>query len=230
MSNYYQYRIYCNNENKWHYVWDTSPPTACPNNFTHNVNNKSIDIISKINQECYESYNTNENSYNLSDFSNNIISIQLINIIFESQSTGTNGGTFLSNGWRTRVLNDISGNGPAILLNNQFTLTPGVYNISGFCPAYKVGNHQCRLFDITNNLVCKYGTSQLTTTIKSNSNSDSDSMTSSFLEHYMVIPTNTIFRIEHRCENTRNSDGFGISSGFPGNNEIYTQFKIIKMS
>lgn len=44
-----KYRIYCNDENKYVYLWNKSTPSSCPNNNTHLINIDTITIVDKIN-------------------------------------------------------------------------------------------------------------------------------------------------------------------------------------
>lgn len=48
MTTVYQYRIYCNTEATWKYVWDTEEPSKCPSSDSHSVNLNSIMIINVI--------------------------------------------------------------------------------------------------------------------------------------------------------------------------------------
>jgi hypothetical protein len=45
MATITKYKIYCNTEAGWQYVWDTAPPTVCPNNAGHTVNSNSATEI-----------------------------------------------------------------------------------------------------------------------------------------------------------------------------------------
>lgn len=40
-----KYRIYCTTDDVWRYIWDTTPPTICPDDAGHSVNSDSVDII-----------------------------------------------------------------------------------------------------------------------------------------------------------------------------------------
>ncbi len=55
-----KYRIYCNDENQYVYVWNKVVPSLCPNNTTHIINNETITIVDKI---CKNNMNIiNQNS------------------------------------------------------------------------------------------------------------------------------------------------------------------------
>ena len=49
----YKYRIYCNTEGGYKYIWSTGPPTTCPTNDTHFVDSNSAVIIDKLNVNEY---------------------------------------------------------------------------------------------------------------------------------------------------------------------------------
>ena len=45
MSDLYKYRIYCETESTYAYIWAETEPTVCPNNNTHTIDSGSITII-----------------------------------------------------------------------------------------------------------------------------------------------------------------------------------------
>ena len=142
----------------------------------------------------------------------------LFTTIWEQESTGTNGGTFTSGAWQTRILNSITNiNNTVALSNNQFTLSPGIYTIAATAPAYKVDNHQIRLQNITNSVTTLMGTSAF-------SPNSGGSMTSSYINGQFAVSIPMVFEIQHMCTTTEANDGLGIASGF--GNEIYTIVKI----
>ena len=72
--------------------------------------------------------------------------------VFQDQKTvNTDGGTFTSGAWRTRVLNTTVFNTDTtniVLGTDQFTLLAGSYLIQWSAPAKGVNLHQSRLFDV----------------------------------------------------------------------------------
>lgn len=142
----------------------------------------------------------------------------LFTTIWEQESVGTNGGTFTSGIWQTRVLNSMTTiNNTVALSNNQFTLNPGIYTIVVTAPGYEVDNHQIRLQNITNGVATLMGTSAY-------SPNSGGSMTSSSINGQFAVSVPTVFEIQHMCATTQANDGLGIASGF--GNEIYTIVKI----
>lgn len=48
MPTVYKYRLYCNDESTWKYVWSETSPTTCPTNTSHDINLESITDIEKL--------------------------------------------------------------------------------------------------------------------------------------------------------------------------------------
>ena len=148
--------------------------------------------------------------------------------IYDQRKSGVTSGTFMNGEWVTRSLNKINGNA-SITLNKQqstFTFQPGTYTITCDIPAYNVGIHQARLFDVTNNEPVKYGNSGIS--VNTNSNSHINYFTGN-------LKKSTTFRIEHYCESIQIGNGFGIASNFPSNCsvqhfEIYTEIQITQFA
>ena len=51
MSTVYYYKLWCNDENAYVYVWDEQEPTVCPNVNTHSINLESISVEDSISEE-----------------------------------------------------------------------------------------------------------------------------------------------------------------------------------
>jgi hypothetical protein len=144
--------------------------------------------------------------------------------IREEQSIGTNGGTFTSGSWTTRILNTIDTNGGSFisLAANQITLTVGTYIIEATAPGNRVASHKIRFQNITDNTTAIIGTS----TISSNSNQNTDSR--SILKNKITIASTKVFELQHRCTTNRTNDGLGSATGFEI--EIYSIVSITKIS
>ena len=152
-----------------------------------------------------------------------IVANQTILIVNDTKAAGTAGGTFTSGAWRTRVLNTevlnlITG---ASLAANQITLPAGTYLITVSSPASGVGEHKIKLCNITDVADTILGSSGYGTTPQY---ADSNS----FIEGYFVIAAPKVFEIQHICNHTQSTNGFGIASNL-GVSEVYTQVKIIKI-
>ncbi|GMU19647.1 MAG: hypothetical protein AMXMBFR12_08390 [Candidatus Babeliales bacterium] len=143
-------------------------------------------------------------------------------VIFDQKNAGIDGGTFTSGTWITRELNQIVTTSANVTLeNNQFSLKPGVYEISVAAPAYMCGTHKVRLQNITLNETVKMGTAAFSSSVYGGA------VSNSLLEAGLVITSETDFEIQHRCSVTKNNDGFGIATGFD-DTEVYTVVKIVQ--
>jgi len=150
--------------------------------------------------------------------------IQTYAIISDEKTSGTHGGTFTSGAWRTRDLNNPIADPDSIVSigSNQFTLGAGTYLIEATAPAIEVSRHQCRLYNVTGSSVVEYGTSEFALS------SNGYASTVSFVTGRITITGSTVFEIQHRCQTTRASDGFGVSNTFSSNAQVYTVVKIFK--
>lgn len=142
-------------------------------------------------------------------------------LIWEEYSAGTNAGTFNKDIWQMRDLNKFLGDSGLVSLSgNQFTLAPGRHQLILSAPAYRVGLHQIRLFNVTDNKPEKYGTSAVS------KDNNKGSMTRSFIRHVLFLTEAKTFQIEHQCNDFKRDEGLGIATGF-GSPEIYTQMEIV---
>ena len=145
-----------------------------------------------------------------------------IAIIKDIKANGTKGGAFVSGAWRTRDLNDLSGNTDFIgLLSNQFRLEEGKYLIEAEAPAYSVDLHKIRLYNITD------ATTEIIGNNAGTSSSDA-TQTIAKLIGEITITDRKVFEIQHRATST-NINGLGAPTSF-GEDEIYTIVKITKIS
>lgn len=144
---------------------------------------------------------------------------------------GTNGGTFLNGAWRTRVLNTIMA-GPGAssdvtLAGNQITLMPGSYYISARASALLVNRHKARFRNITDGVTEFHGTSEFSLPGGFGISATSDSL----IEGIVTVPKggpSKVFELQHRCQTSQATFGFGLASGF-GISEVYAIVSIIKM-
>lgn len=130
-------------------------------------------------------------------------------LIQDQKTAGTSGGTFTSGDWRTRDLNTevTDTGGHASIASNQITLVAGTYQCKIYAPAFTVGDHQARLQDITNNTTLLYGTCAF-----SNQAGYSD-VTNSIIAGRFTLTGNTTLEVQHKCYQTQNTNGFGVSFG-----------------
>jgi hypothetical protein len=128
-----------------------------------------------------------------------------IAILKDEQTTGTDGGTFTSGSWVTRVLNTLESDTSFVsLATNQFTLTAGKYYISASAPAYDVNTHKTRLQNITDTATTVVGTTEYIDV--------QNFQTRSFIEHVFTITASKTFELQHQCQTTAVTAGLGNQS------------------
>ena len=143
-------------------------------------------------------------------------------LIFDQKSQDTAGGEFANGGWRQRDLNTegYDPDGIVSISSNDFTLAAGNYLIKWSAPAYRVNRHMARLYDVT-------GTTTITPYGSSEHSGSSDYTATSSIGSARVTPTGSnTYRIYHRCETTKATDGFGNYAGHDV--EMYTRVEIYK--
>jgi len=138
-------------------------------------------------------------------------------IIRDVKSTGVNGGSFYSGSWKTRDLNNLNDPDSIIvsLSSNIFTLSAGKYKISVSCQAYEVCDNQLRLYNTSDSTTVTYGL-----------NAYADKSSTTVLHAIINITSNKSYKIEHRCKNSRSTDGFGESTDW--GDEVYSIVEITK--
>lgn len=149
-------------------------------------------------------------------------------LIRDVKANGVNGGTFTSGAWRTRDLTEETSDagGHAGLGANQITLEAGTYECHIRCPAAEgvseIKAHQARLYNVTDGTVIAYGTSEY-------SEVGGYLTTSSVISYRFTITSSKVIRVEHRCQTTVNTYGFGRANNF-GGSEIYTIVELWKVA
>jgi len=142
--------------------------------------------------------------------------------IREEQAAGTDGGTFTSGAWQTRVLNtekttNISG---ASLSSNQVTLPAGTYYVEANAPARGVSEHILKLRDTTNTTDLIIG--GVMTAV-------SGSSSSSMLSGVITLGGTVVLELQHRSTATQATDGFGKAANVAVV-EVYSEIKIWKVA
>lgn len=145
--------------------------------------------------------------------------------ITDVKTYSTDGGTFTQDVWQTRVLNTVSDPGSigVTVTANQFTLPAGTYFIYGSAPAYTVNRHRVRLYDITGAATVALGTSEHVT--------GAGPQTRSFVIGVVTITASNVYELQHICQTTANTVGFGLGSSYdtPGQvSEVFAQLFIVK--
>src|SRR5574341_1440493 len=124
-------------------------------------------------------------------------------LIRDEEAQGTASGTFTSGAWQTRTLNTevLDTGNHASLAANQITLQPGTYEVFAWASAYLVQGHQCRLQNITDGTTIALGTSAY---------SDANDLSPSVIQYRFTLTTAKVLELQHRCEITRISNGYGL--------------------
>lgn len=141
----------------------------------------------------------------------------------EVQAYNVNGGTFTQDAWQTRVLNtEVDTSSIVTLASNQFTLVAGTYDIEAFVPAYRVGRNTAKLRNITDSTDALIGGAAYARPDIDTNNSNS------IISGQVIIAGTKVFEIEHYCDTTGTTTGFGINTNIAGTNSVYTNVKITK--
>lgn len=148
-----------------------------------------------------------------------------IAVFNDTETQGTNGGTFTSGAWQTRVLNTTqSSQSWASLSSNQITLSAGTYFVQGSGTARYVDTHQTRWQNITDSNTTVTGTSE-----QSGSSVVVNATTSrSFVTGVFTIAGSKVFELQHQCSTTAATSGFGVACNFTS--EIYAVVSITKVA
>tara|TARA_R110000765_G_scaffold131088_2_gene229627 strand:+ start:105 stop:830 length:726 start_codon:yes stop_codon:yes gene_type:complete len=149
-------------------------------------------------------------------------------LLVDSKTTGTNGGTFTLGAWRTRDLQTEVYDGIGIsIATNDFTIPAGNYLVRWNAPAFNVRAHQSRLYDVTNTAIIAAGSSEYSRNPEIHAGGNVSNKSFGFAR--LTPSGDTAYRIEHYCEWTNTTYGFGDATGY-GPNELYTMVEIYKES
>lgn len=143
--------------------------------------------------------------------------------IRDEKAAGTDGGGFTQGAWQTRTLNTehADAGGHATVAANQITLLAGTYLCDIDAPAGVVNSHQARLQNITDGTTTLVGTSEYT-------GSGNTTYTRSRITGRFTIASTKVFEVQHQCQTTKATDGFGNSANF-GVTEVYTVARFWKV-
>lgn len=141
-------------------------------------------------------------------------------LLTDQKAAGTDAGTFTQGAWQTRTLTneDYDFGNYCTLAGNQFTLVAGTYVIDAEAPAGVVNNHQAKLRNITAGSDSLIGTSEYT-------GSGDTTYTKSRIMGRVTFASAQTFEIQHQCQTTKATDGFGNACNF-GVTEVYTTVRI----
>lgn len=142
----------------------------------------------------------------------------------DQQTANTDGGTFTSGAWRTRVLNtsvtnEITG---ASLGSNQITLPSGTYYIEASAPGNSCAQHVAKLKNVTDATDTIIGTvEQATTSVQQSCRS--------MIRGRFTIAAQKVFEIQHQCVTTKATVGLGAAANL-GVVEVYADCQIWKVA
>jgi len=149
-------------------------------------------------------------------FGSNYIHLQ------DQKTSGTDGGTFSGGAWRTRTLNTkVTDDVGISLASNQFTLPVGTYFIYATAPGGVVGGHVLKLRNFTDSSDILFGTTEY-----SDPGTGQNYSRSIVSGRFTLSGTKTL-EMDHRCTNSRNTDGFGKAANL--GTETYTDVHIWKI-
>jgi hypothetical protein len=146
---------------------------------------------------------------------------QDIAIFNEQQTSGTNGGTFTSGSYLKRTLNTTIVNNitSCTLTSSVISLPAGTYAVTAFAPAYNVSRHKLRLQNTTDSTTIALGVGGLV--------GDNGQINAVLQTVFTIAGTKTI-ELQHRCQTTAVTNGFGVPTSF-GDNEVYSTIQITRI-
>jgi hypothetical protein len=133
--------------------------------------------------------------------------------IVDRKAPDQGGGNFASGAWRTRDLNTIRfdiGDNVVSVNAGEVRIKAGRYHCSASAPAYRVRRHQMRVFNVTDNQVIGYGTSEYS------DSGTGPAQNRSMIEFYLELDQESAIRLEHICHTSLNTHGLGVNSSFGG--------------
>lgn len=150
------------------------------------------------------------------------INIPKVATLKDVKTSGTQGGTFTSGSYQTRTLNTEDDPFNIVsLTSNQFTLQAGTYFIEANAVSGVVDGNKTKIRNITDSTDAIIGSNQYQT-------SSAGVATNSFVYGFISISSAKTFELQHRCQTTKATDGFGAALSF-GDSEVYATVKITKI-
>lgn len=127
----------------------------------------------------------------------------------DSKAQNTAGGTFTAGDWRKRTFTGDQDRANAISISSSvFTFDlGGIYFCRIRCPAYMVDAHKTRLRDTTNSSTLLFGSSAFASSVD-------PAQTDSWIIGEFTVDAGTTVEVQHQCQTTRATDGFGLPSNF----------------
>jgi hypothetical protein len=141
-------------------------------------------------------------------------------LVLGQELSGVNGGGFTSGSYQTRKLTSIAADTGSIasLSSNQVTLPAGTYRIQAQAIAHGCDRNKLRLQNITSSTTLVIGLSHYT-------DHSSSANVPAQLRGRFTLAGSTVLELQHRCETTQASNGFGVACSF-GDSEEYVQIEL----
>lgn len=142
-------------------------------------------------------------------------------IVWDEKAQGSNGGSFTSGAWRQRDLNaKLDSDNIITLASNAVTiLESGKYLIKAMSPAHAVDRHQIRI--VKNGVLLIMGTSEFA------SNAANSASNRSMAMAVATLAVNDILKVEHQCQTTFATYGFGVGDNSNFGVEVYSVMELI---
>ena len=135
-------------------------------------------------------------------------------ILTDEKAQNTDGGTFTSGAWRKRTVTEKSDvQSLASVSSSVIVLSAGTYLCRISCPAFGVLNHVARLQNTTGATTLVIGTAEFASSANVVQNR-------SFIEGIFTVAAGQNVEIQHRCNTTKATSGFGIATNLIA--EVYT--------
>jgi|GEM_PF-6047687 len=138
----------------------------------------------------------------------------------DEKAQSTEGGTFTSGAWQTRVLNTSKTNTitGASLGSNQITLPAGTYWVDASANMFLVDRNQARLYDTTGAAVLVLGLN-----VFAGGSADGNR---ALVQGLFTLTTTSVLELQHRAAGTKAANGFGLANNFT--TEVYADVVIWK--
>lgn len=147
---------------------------------------------------------------------------QDVAIFREEQSSGTEGGAFTSGSYvkrtlNTTVVNNITG---CSIASSVITLPAGTFSVTAFAPAQECGRNKLRIQNMTASTTLQIGNNNFANT--------TDGASVATVNTVFTLASSSTIELQHRCGNTKASNGLGLSSSF-SDVEVYASIIITRI-
>lgn len=150
------------------------------------------------------------------------VAVPYVNIQ-DQKTSGTASGSFTSGAWQTRTLNTVHADSGSIatLSSNQITLPAGTYRVRFVAAGAAVDRHQTRVQNVTDATTLALGVNAFAPASGTHSNTSNGS-------GRFTISAPKLIELQHRCQTTRATDGYGFAASW--GTEVYAVVEFWKES